>query len=46
MGQQILLPTGKDTIVNDFENELNYYQVKSDEDLSTISQKLEFQEIA
>ena len=40
VGQQILLPIGKDTIVNDFENELNYYQVKSDENLSQISQKI------
>ena len=40
IGQQILLPTGKDTIINDFENELNYYQVKSNENLSIISQKI------
>ena len=40
VGQQILLPTGKDTIVNDFENELNYYQVKSDENSYQISQKI------
>ena len=40
VGQQILLPTGKDTIVNDFENELNYYQVKLNESISQISQKI------
>ena len=40
VGQQILLPTGKDTLVNDFENELNYYQVKSDENSYQISQKI------
>ena len=40
IGQQILLPTGKDTLVNDFENELNYYQVKSDENSYQISQKI------
>ena len=40
VGQQILLPTGKDTIVNYFENELNYYQVKSDENSYQISQKI------
>ena len=40
IGQQILLPTGKDTIINDFENELNYYQVKSNENLSILSQKI------
>ena len=40
IGQQILLPTGKDTIVNDFENELNYYQVKLNENISQLSQKI------
>ena len=40
IGQQILLPSGKDTIINNFENELNYYQVKSNENLSLISQKI------
>ncbi len=40
VGQEILLPVGKDTIVNDYDNELNYYQVKSDEDLSTIIRKI------
>mgnify|MGYP001434879814 FL=1 len=40
IGQQILLPSGKDTVVNNFQNELNYYQVKSNENLSLISQKI------
>tara|TARA_X000000950_G_scaffold289495_1_gene414297 strand:- start:3266 stop:4993 length:1728 start_codon:yes stop_codon:yes gene_type:complete len=40
IGQEILLPIGKDTIVNDYDNELNYYQVKSNENLSTISRKI------
>jgi LysM repeat protein len=40
IGQQILLPTGKDKIINDFENELNYYQVKSNENISLISKKI------
>jgi len=40
IGQQILLPSGKDTIIHNFENELNYYQVKSNENLSLISQKI------
>ena len=40
IGQQILLPSGKDTIINNFQNELNYYQVKSNENLSLISQKI------
>lgn len=40
VGQEILLPIGKDTIVNDYDNELNYYQVKLDENLSIISQKI------
>ena len=35
-----MLPTGKDTIVNDFENELNYYQVKLNENISQISEKI------
>ena len=33
IGQQILLPSGKDTVINNFQNELNYYQVKSNENL-------------
>ena len=40
IGQQILLPSGKDTVINNFQNELNYYQVKSNENLSLISQKI------
>ena len=40
VGQQILLPTGKDSIIHDFENEMNYYKVKSNENLSVISQKI------
>ena len=40
IGQQILLPTGKDTVINNFQNEFNYYQVKSNENLSLISQKI------
>ena len=40
IGQQILLPSGKDTVINIFQNELNYYQVKSNENLSLISQKI------
>ena len=36
VGQQILLPTGKDSIIHDFENEMNYYKVKSNENLSVI----------
>ncbi len=40
IGQQILLPTGKDTKVNFFENKLNYYQVKLNENISQISQKI------
>ena len=40
IGQQVLLPIGRDTVVNDFENELNYYQVKSNENLSLISEKI------
>ncbi len=40
IGQQILLPQGKDSIVNDFENELNYYQVKLNENIPQISRKI------
>ena len=40
VGQQILLPTGKDSIIHDFENEMNYYKVKSNENLSVMSQKI------
>ena len=40
IGQQILLPKGKDTVINNFQNEFNYYQVKSNENLSLISQKI------
>ena len=40
VGQEILLPIGKDTILNDYDNEFNYYQVKSNENLSTISRKI------
>ena len=35
-----MLPQGKDSIVNDFENELNYYQVKLNENIPQISQKI------
>ena len=40
VGQQILLPLGKDSVIHDFENEMYYYKVKSNENLSVISQKI------
>ena len=40
VGQQILLPLGKDSVIHDFENEMYYYKVKSNENLSAISQKI------
>ena len=40
VGQQILLPTGKDSVIHDFENEMYYYKVKSNENLSVLSQKI------
>ena len=40
VGQQIFLPTGGDSIINDFQNEMNYYKVKSNESLPIISQKI------
>ena len=40
VGQQILLPSGKDSVIHDFENEMYYYKVKSNENLSAISQKI------
>ena len=40
IGQEIFLPVGKDTVINNYDDELNYYQVKSDENLSTIIRKI------
>jgi len=40
IGQEIFLPIGKDTIINNYDNEFQYYQVKSDENLSTIIRKI------
>jgi len=40
IGQEIFLPIGKDTVINNYDDELNYYQVKSDENLSTIIRKI------